>query len=431
MSHNLPLRDFKWLSEEELQNFSIDQVDARGATGFILEVTLRYPEKLHREHSSFPLAPEQLDISEDMLSPYAASCLKEITKKSKHRAKKLSATFNDRKNYICHGLNLKLYLELGMELVEIHRGISFVQSDFIRGYIDTCTKKRASAPTKSRSNMWKLLSNSLYGKMIESVAKRMQCRFVFGSASAKKSHSSPLFKGHARITDDFTISFLKKPRIRMNQSWAVGFSILELSKYIMFNMMYNIVKPRFPSGLSVLMSDTDSWIILVEAESADEVMKKLAPAADFSNYSASHPLFTSKRKNKVGYLKNECPSKEVTEFVGLRAKTYAIRVKSNNSKIEKISRLKGVKKVVRDRVPFEAMVECVETQKEYSVTQYSIVAKKHTNRLVKSKKIAFSSFDDKRYLMCSRHSVPYGSMFIKHFRRTGACFFCVNRTALC
>lgn len=40
-------------------------------TGYILEVDLDYPEKLHESHNSFPLAPEHLNITQDILSPYA------------------------------------------------------------------------------------------------------------------------------------------------------------------------------------------------------------------------------------------------------------------------------------------------------------------------------------------------------------------------
>lgn len=168
MSMPLPLRDFEWMEEEEVEDFTQNWqtlVTEEDGDGYIIEATLRYPEKLHEAHSSFPLAPEHVDITEDMLSPYATDCLREIAGKTKHKAKKLTATFNDRKKYLLHGLNLKFYLEQGMELITVHRGIKFYQKKFIKPYIDLCTLKRAMASTKSSKDMFKLLCNSLYGKV--------------------------------------------------------------------------------------------------------------------------------------------------------------------------------------------------------------------------------------------------------------------------
>jgi len=49
-------------------------------TGYIVEVDLLYPDHLHLEHNSFPLAPERLHITRDMLSPYAKGWLKSLFK---------------------------------------------------------------------------------------------------------------------------------------------------------------------------------------------------------------------------------------------------------------------------------------------------------------------------------------------------------------
>ena len=51
-------------------------------TGYIVEVDLLYPDHLHLEHNSFPLAPERLHITRDMLSPYAKGSLKCILKEN-------------------------------------------------------------------------------------------------------------------------------------------------------------------------------------------------------------------------------------------------------------------------------------------------------------------------------------------------------------
>ena len=166
MSHCLPLEGFEWMSPDDIENFDArrDVTDMPGP-GFILEVTLRYPEHLHLQHNSFPLAPESMEIRGEELSPYASGCLKTLTGKQKYKARKLTATFHERSRYLVHGANLKLYLELGMQLVTIHRGIKFYQEAFIKPYISMCTRRRAEAKTKSRSDIMKGLSNSLYGKV--------------------------------------------------------------------------------------------------------------------------------------------------------------------------------------------------------------------------------------------------------------------------
>lgn len=168
MSFPLPLRGFRWMTQEELDRAKTEwrtMITDEVGPGYIFEVTLRYPKSLHLKHNSFPLAPEQVRVTEDMLSPYTTDCLKTLTGKTKHDRVKLTATFNDREKYLVHGLNLKLYLEQGLELVDIHRGIAFHQEPFIKGYIDMCTEMRAKALTKSEKDMWKLLCNSLYGKV--------------------------------------------------------------------------------------------------------------------------------------------------------------------------------------------------------------------------------------------------------------------------
>lgn len=173
MSFPMPLNDFEWMSKSEIKNYDpLKDASEENGVGYILEVTMRYPSHLHLEHNSFPLAPVAKEITDEDLSPYSKDCLnilrsngKSSKKNIKYSATKLTSTFEDRKNYLCHGLNLKFYLEQGMELLEIHRGIKFYQSDFIRPYVEMCSEKRAQATSKSESDRCKLMSNSLYGKV--------------------------------------------------------------------------------------------------------------------------------------------------------------------------------------------------------------------------------------------------------------------------
>ena len=44
--------------------------DKKSDRGYILEVELEYPDELHELHNDYPLVPEKLAVSSDMLSKY-------------------------------------------------------------------------------------------------------------------------------------------------------------------------------------------------------------------------------------------------------------------------------------------------------------------------------------------------------------------------
>ena len=68
MSEYLPYREFKWLKNvDELDVISINE---KSDVGYILEVDLEYPKELHELHNDYPLAPEKLTVTNDMLSKY-------------------------------------------------------------------------------------------------------------------------------------------------------------------------------------------------------------------------------------------------------------------------------------------------------------------------------------------------------------------------
>ena len=50
----------------------MDSVSENSSMGYFLEVDLEYPSELHDSHNDYPLDPEKLEISSDMLSKYCS-----------------------------------------------------------------------------------------------------------------------------------------------------------------------------------------------------------------------------------------------------------------------------------------------------------------------------------------------------------------------
>ena len=76
MSQYLPYGGFKWL--KNVDKFNVNSVSEKSPKGYILEVDLKYPDKLHKLHNDYSLAPEKLATPYDMLSDYCKEIITEI-----------------------------------------------------------------------------------------------------------------------------------------------------------------------------------------------------------------------------------------------------------------------------------------------------------------------------------------------------------------
>ena len=103
-------------------------INKKSDAGYLLEVDLKYPNELHELYNEYPLAPEKLAVSNDMLSTYCKNIADEYDI-NVGDVKKSIFNLNNKTKYVFHYRNLQLYLSLGMKLTKIHRALQFKQSD--------------------------------------------------------------------------------------------------------------------------------------------------------------------------------------------------------------------------------------------------------------------------------------------------------------
>ena len=144
MSQYLPEKEFCWMTEEQIATFDPMCVPDTSSTGYILEVDLEYPSDIHDAHNDYPLAPQRLKVDDSMLSLYTKS-LKERLNIKGLATEKLIPNLQNKQKYVLHYRNLKLYLELGMKLIKVHRGVEFTQSPWLQSYISLNTDMRKNA----------------------------------------------------------------------------------------------------------------------------------------------------------------------------------------------------------------------------------------------------------------------------------------------
>ena len=147
MSQYLPYSGFKWLNQKEISDFCLNAISENSSIGYIIEVDLQYPSELHDLHNDYPLAPEKLEISQNMLSKL---CLSTANKNGIKigGVNKLVPNLDNKSEYVVHYRNLQLYLSLELKLTEVHRILKFKQSDWLKKYTDLNIDKRKNAANR-------------------------------------------------------------------------------------------------------------------------------------------------------------------------------------------------------------------------------------------------------------------------------------------
>ena len=159
MSQYLPTGNFKWMTDKEISKTNLGKYKADSKEGLILKVDLEYPKELHDLHNDYPIAPEKVKVSNDMLSAYCKK-IAEKYKISIGLVEKLIPTLCDKEKYVVHYCNLQLYLDLSLKLNKIHRVLRFDQSPWLKSDIDFNTKKRKNVKNSFEKNFFKLMNNS-------------------------------------------------------------------------------------------------------------------------------------------------------------------------------------------------------------------------------------------------------------------------------
>lgn len=378
MSKKLPVGGFEWMDEQELTEGWKSRPQ-----GCILEVDLEYPEDLHDLHNDYPLAPESLVIN---------------------KVKKLIPNLNNKEKYVVHSENLKLYESLGLKITKIHRGIRFEESAWMKKYIDLNTRLRTKAKNDFEKDFFKLMNNSVFGKTMENLRKRVDIHLVNSDDRAAKLTSRPNFKHLTIFTDKLSAIEMKKTQIIYNKPVYLGMCILDLSKTLMYDFHYNYIKPKYNERAKLLFTDTDSLAYEIKTE---DFYKDISPDVksmfDTSNYPKDHPscIETGVNKKVVGMFKDEAGGKIIEEFVGLRAKLYAYKMFEGDKKEEK--KCKGVKKsVIANDIRFADYKKCLfDGTKEFRKMTV-IRSRKHEVFTEEVNKVALSGDDDKRIILPNR-----------------------------
>ena len=255
MSQYLPYSNFKWVKNIDKIKQKLMNTKSNSSTGYLLEVDLEYPQELHDIHNDYPLAPEKIDIPKEWLSDSSLK-IENAHNITTGRVKKLVPNLMNKNNYVIHYRNLQQCSELGTKLKKIHRVLKFKQIDLYYPYIDFNTQKRKEATNKADKNHFKLLNNAVYGKTMENMRKIIKIRVVKNCKDFIRYTSRPKCVNCKVFENNLAAIHEKKISLTLNKPIYVGFIILEIRKWEMYNCHYNFMIRKFNTRL--LFTDRDS-----------------------------------------------------------------------------------------------------------------------------------------------------------------------------
>lgn len=324
MSEPLPIGGYEWIDVSANNIDIVLNSSSESKYGYLVEADINYPNHLHDLHNDYPFL-----------------CQKRRVNESKHE--KLILDLNDKKKNTLHYLTLQMAISNGLELKKIHRILRFEQSKWLKPFIDYNTEKRKNAKNEFDKTLYKLFTNTIYGKSIENVRKRCNAKMMnqYNGRYGLKVHiAKPNFKKLTIFNENLVIVEMLKTEIVLDKPIAIGVCVLEISKLKMYNFHYNFMLKEYDVGqCNIMYTDTDSFIYYLKDKNIYDVMKNHSEQFDTSDYSINNPFnMQLLNKKKYGIMKDENNGHIMQEYVGLRAKMYCY--KNHNGRVCK--RAKGV-----------------------------------------------------------------------------------------
>ena len=213
------------------------------------------------------------------------------------------------------------------------------------------------------------MNNSVFGKTMENIRKRVDVRLVTSKEKLLKLSSKPTYVSSKIFNENLVAVHKIKETLTMNRPAYIGMCILDLSKTLMYDFHYNYIKQNYGNKAKLLFTDTDS--LTYEIETTDVYLDFWNDKDKFDNsdYPENSPYSNKTNKKVIGKFKDEAAGVPIVEFVGLRY------IKDND---EGGKTAKGIKKnIITKNIKHEDYKEVLFNNKQMHHTMETIRSNNH------------------------------------------------------
>ena len=153
----------------------------------------------------------------------------------------------NKQKYMIHYRMFKFYTKMGMKVTHIRTIYRFKQSPWLKKYFNHNTQKRTKAKTNFEKDLYKLMNNAFFGKTMENVRERVNSEIIPHTNTDQiiKRQTKLGFKGINMHYSTFSLYKFDKEKTVFDKPIYLGFSVLELSKLLMYEFYYNKLQPYY------------------------------------------------------------------------------------------------------------------------------------------------------------------------------------------
>ena len=128
------------------------------------------------------------------------------------------------------------------------------------------TELRKKAKNNFEKVFFKLMNNAVFGKTMENVRKHKDIKLVITDKRRNQLVSEPNYHAIKGFSENVVAIEMKKAKVKMNKPEYLCFSILDISKTLMYEFWYDYIKPRYQDNAKLWYTDTDSFIMHIKTE---------------------------------------------------------------------------------------------------------------------------------------------------------------------
>lgn len=233
------------------------------------------------------------------------------------------------------------------------------------------------------------------GKTLENVRKRADVELLMDEQLLVKRVAKPNMKNFRIFNENLVGVQYQKTSIKLCKPVFAGFTVLEISKLIMAEFYYDLLKANYGDKVHMMMTDTDSFVLFFQEVDPYYMMADFPHMFDLSNYPRDHRMFSDANAKKLGCFKDELGGVPMEECVFLRPKLYSMSyAKKQKNTAKGIARV-----IIKNKLHHEDYKSALFEETMAYHAANTIRCDGHQLRTQRIVKQSLCSFDDKKHVM--------------------------------